>query len=328
MSFAEFRSLSSRGELLQPELADRLQHREAWLTSGPTPGAAGSVRPVAPTAEDVDLPSGLPTASAASKVTPPAKTASRRKSVCSSGASRSWLQAIVSRRVRCRAGASRVPPVSRGSRCSNRASSACGGRIRTRAAASSMASGSPSRRWQISATAGAFSLSRVNPGLTAWARSTKRRTARTGGAPPARAARGRQVEWGRPGTPAPLAVAAARGWWPAPSARPGPKQRADGGCHLHQMFEVVQHQEELFRRQKLAQSLLQRLVTLFADPSAPMMAEGTSSGSCSGASGTKKTPSGKSSSSSAATCKARRVLPTPPGPVKVSSRTSSCRSRR
>ena len=36
--------------------------------------------------------------------------------------------------------------------------------------------------------------------------------------------------------------------------------------------------------------------------------------------GTKKTPSGKSSSDSAATCSASRVLPVPPGPVSVSSR--------
>jgi hypothetical protein len=75
------------------------------------------------------------------------------------------------------AGASRAPPVRKGSRCSNRASIACGGSSRTRAAANSMANGSPSSRQQISATAGALSLSTTKSGLTACARSIKRRTA-------------------------------------------------------------------------------------------------------------------------------------------------------
>ena len=60
---------------------------------------------------------------------------------------------MVARRVRWRSGASRGPPVSSGSRSSRRWSSVGGESARTRAAASSMASGSPSRRRQISATA-------------------------------------------------------------------------------------------------------------------------------------------------------------------------------
>ena len=67
--------------------------------------------------------------------------------------------------------------VSSGKRCSRRVSSACGESILTQAAASSIASGSPSRRWQISATAGALALVTAKSGLTACARSTKRRTA-------------------------------------------------------------------------------------------------------------------------------------------------------
>ena len=46
-----------------------------------------------------------------------------------------------------------------------------------RAAASSIASGSPSSRAQIAATAGAFSLGQREVGATACARSTKSRTA-------------------------------------------------------------------------------------------------------------------------------------------------------
>ena len=42
---------------------------------------------------------------------------------------------------------------------------------------------------------------------------------------------------------------------------------------------------------------------------------------------TKTTPSGKSFATSAAAAMARRVLPTPPGPVKVSRRTAGSRTR-
>ena len=52
----------------------------------------------------------------------------------------------------------------------------------------------------------------------------------------------------------------------------------------------------------------------------------TNSGSLMGARFTKYTPSEKWSLSSAATCTPRRVLPVPPGPVRVSKRTSSRRS--
>ena len=65
---------------------------------------------------------------------------------------------MAARSVRCRAGRSRAPPVSTPSRRPSRSSSARGGSSLIRAAASSIASGSPSSRWQISATAGAFSL--------------------------------------------------------------------------------------------------------------------------------------------------------------------------
>ena len=57
------------------------------------------------------------------------------------------------------------------------------------------------------------------------------------------------------------------------------------------------------------------------------MVEATSSGSLMGASATKKTPPSNSSKSSAAACSPRRVLPVPPGPVSVSSRTSGRRRR-
>jgi hypothetical protein len=121
-------------------------------------------------------PFGLTTASAASSVQPPTKTLRRRTSACSSAGSKSWLQAMVSRRVRCRSGASRAPVVRSGRLRSNRLSNAWGGRSRTRAAANSMASGSPSRRRQIAATAGPSASHRVKLGSAACARVTNKAT--------------------------------------------------------------------------------------------------------------------------------------------------------
>ena len=57
------------------------------------------------------------------------------------------------------------------------------------------------------------------------------------------------------------------------------------------------------------------------------IAAGTSSGRCSAASETKCAPSAKSARTARAASSARRVLPTPPGPVRVSSRTPSTRRR-
>ena len=61
--------------------------------------------------------------------------------------------------------------------------------------------------------------------------------------------------------------------------------------------------------------------------SASMIAEGISSGLRSAASETKYAASAKSASTSRATSIASRVFPTPPGPVRVSSRTAPSRSR-
>ena len=58
-------------------------------------------------------------------------------------------------------------------------------------------------------------------------------------------------------------------------------------------------------------------------PSAWAMVDGTSAGSEIGASSTRNTPCSKSSSRSAATWRPRRVFPVPPGPVSVTSRTPS-----
>ena len=107
------------------------------------------------------------TASEASSVHPPAKTARRRKSRCSSAESRSYDHSIVARNVRCRGSASR-PPASRSSRLETRSRICAGESAFVRAAASSTASGSESSRAQSS---------RISSDAPILARSQKRATA-------------------------------------------------------------------------------------------------------------------------------------------------------
>ena len=130
----------------------------------------------------------------------PARTA---RAGCSSSRSRRGA-------CRCRAGRSWAPPVRRSSRFSSRPRIACGESSFTRAAASSIASGSPSSRRQIPATAAAFSSVSSKSGLTARARSRKNSTAgelgRRRPRRPARAARA-----AAPGTRAPRAGGARPG---------------------------------------------------------------------------------------------------------------------
>ena len=94
------------------------------------------------------------TSSAASSVKLPPKAPHRAKAARSASASRSWLQAIVARSVRWRAGASRAPCVRTGRRRSSRSRRRSADIVRRRAAASSIASGRPSRRRQIASATG------------------------------------------------------------------------------------------------------------------------------------------------------------------------------
>ena len=80
-------------------------------------------------------------------------------------------------RVRCRSGASAGPSARTGNRCSSRSSSAAGVNRRVLAAASSIASGRPSSRAQTDATDAAASSSIVKRGSIARARSANNSTA-------------------------------------------------------------------------------------------------------------------------------------------------------
>ena len=107
----------------------------------------------------------------------PANTASRRSSTCSCGVSRSWLQSMVARKVRCRGGAVRLPVVSSPNRSASRSAICSTDSARTRAAASSIASGTPSSARHSAATAPTLAGPMVKPGSDAAARSANSRIA-------------------------------------------------------------------------------------------------------------------------------------------------------
>ena len=119
------------------------------------------------------------TRAAASRVAPPAKTVSRRASVRSSSRRRSQLHSTTARSVRCRGAFVRSPRDSSRNRSSRRAATSSTVSERSRAAASSMARGSPSSaaqiRWIVASSRG-----RIR------GRGVRRRPGRRTGAPPDR----------------------------------------------------------------------------------------------------------------------------------------------
>ena len=154
--------------------------------------------------------------------------------------SRSWLQAIVARSVRCRSGAEREPPASRGSRCSSRSSSADGESAFTRAAASSIASGRQSRRRQISATSPFAAKSE----LTARARCTKSSTA-------SRSRNGSTATSHSPSTCSGSRLVTS-------TVRCGqePIVSATAGGRVEQMLEVVEHEQQALVADRCRQRVL------------------------------------------------------------------------
>ena len=108
------------------------------------------------------------TARAASSVNPPANAARRRNTARVASSSRSWLQSIEAASVCWRAATPRGPRTSSAKRSSRPASISRGVSVRSHAAASSSASGMPSRRAHIVRIASSLEASSVNHGRT-WA---------------------------------------------------------------------------------------------------------------------------------------------------------------
>jgi len=118
---------------------------------------------------------------AASRSNPPASTARRRRTIRSDSSRSAWLQSIDAASVCWRGAAPRWPRTSSANRSSRPASTCCGVSVRSHAAASSSASGMPSRRAHIVSTAASLDASSVNQGRTMLARSTNRASASSRG---------------------------------------------------------------------------------------------------------------------------------------------------
>ena len=266
--------------------------------SGPSLAQQALVHSAAIPSRTSSAPSPPQTASAASSVQPPAKTASRRKSVCSSGVEQVVAPGDrVAQRPLPRRQVARAPGQQR-QRCVPAVPAApAAARALTRAAASSMASGSPSSRRQIAATAGGVLLREREVGLDGL------RPLRRTGAPPrtgrARSAAGaarvgqRQRRHGNSRSPA---AAAAPGWWPAPSAAGRPRaDRPRRGAASSDLLEVVEHQQQPLRSRRNA---VERVRSSGCPPASRTprrcaIAGRTRAGSVSGRGRRTQTPSGK-----------------------------------
>ena len=162
---------ASLGQPIAAVFAHRREHREP----GPGPSvllAHETAVDQAPSASMASAPS-MPSAihSIASRPKPARKTPSRRSSSRSGSDSSCALQSMVARNVRWRSGRSRAPPTSKGRRGPVGQGARRGVNTRSRAAASSMASGTLSSAPQIATTSAVFSSVSSKSGLPARARS-------------------------------------------------------------------------------------------------------------------------------------------------------------
>ena len=262
-------------------------------------------------------PASQATASTAARSAPPANTPRRRNDACMGSLSSSYDTVIVSRSVRCRLGRWR-PASPRSSTRSSRASIARGLSSLARAAASSIASGSPSRRRQIATTSAALAA------VTANCRCDRRACWTNSCTAGAAAATARLSSSGRASGRTKCSCSASR--WrgrrdvamiterAATSSRRDTNASAPSSCsRLSSTYTAS------------------RSATTSSSASADRWSSGRSS--CSArvahadsavvfmASGTKNTPSARADSSFA-TATASRVLPAPPVPVSVTSRAS------
>ncbi len=137
-----------------------------------------ATRPVsASRTSHASMPSPETTACAARASKLPENTLRRSNTTRSRSSSNEYDQSTAARKVWWRSTVVWRPPVSSRNRSSSSPRMSPGLNAATRAAASSIARGIPSRRTQISPTAPAFVSLSTNPGRAAWARSTNSRTA-------------------------------------------------------------------------------------------------------------------------------------------------------
>ena len=199
-----------------------------------------------------------------------------------------------------------------------------GGNSAMRAAASSMPSGSPSSRRQISMTAGGAGREHI-PGAYPRARSTNRRTASDDSASawrihpqpmavPQRADRELLLEREPQGSPARDHDAQ------APRGLEVALELIGRG---EQLFVVVEDEQHRTSARNVARRSSAEPACMSIRPRVAAIAAGTSSGSSVVSRRTSHAPSGTRSAQRRASSIAKRVLPVPPGPVRVTRRASS-----
>lgn len=165
------------------------------------------------------------------------------------GQSQEPLEVAVADRLRGRRGREllvRILPASGRNRSPRRAAISVALRIFIRAAASSIARGNPSRPTQISATGLTVSSERTNAGMTVLARSAKSATA---GITANSGSAGREARSGRPiGLTGKLVFPGQAQRNPAghqdPQQRTGGEQRGHARGRAHDLFEVVQDEQQ------------------------------------------------------------------------------------
>ena len=233
----------------------------------------------------------------------------------------------MARSVCCRGSAARDPPVSRANRSSSRASSSPAGSTRSRAAASSMASGIPSSRRQIRPATSVVCSSGASGTPCAAARSASSRTASLARIAAASPLPGRPSD-GTRYTYSPPMPSGSR--LVASSARPGQPRSSASATLAHAPMTCSQLSSSTSRLRPLAASTSVSSTGRPGScrtPSTSATVTATRSGSRSGARSANHTPSPPPSSSPAATCSPSRVLPAPPAPVSVTSRDPATRWR-
>ena len=245
----------------------------------------------------------------------PGKTPSLAKSSRSASLGARSSKRMGRRSVCCRSGRSRPPPLTSSRRGPRRASSCSGDSSFVRAAASSIASGRPSRLWQISGHGRRVVIvdAKVGPKL---ASSIDEETNRVVLAHAievlgSRQRQGLDDELVLP--PHPQHRAARHHEFQLWTRRP---ELGDERGRRRDLFEVVEDEQRLAAAEELADRRRLALPADRADTKGSQDGGGHQDRILDGGELDKKTPSGKLSANRRADSTASRLFPTPPGPVK------------
>ena len=242
-----------------------------------------------------------------------------------SSPSRSQLQSTMARSVWCRGSAVRLPVASSRNRSSSRLATWARVSDRSRAAASSMASGMPSSARQMRDDRRHGGFVHREPGPDRRGPVAEQPDGRVpGGLGGARAGRRQRQRRHRAQGLAGHAERLPAGGQDAHAGRVGQHPAGQPGHRVDQVLAVVQDQQQPLAGQRVGQPVQRRRGQGAAAVGHPAPPRGcrarparpgsTSSASRTGASGTNQAPSGSSGAFSVAASRASRVLPAPPGP--------------